>query len=76
MIYKLTDDWGSIQEGELDDCLFVLFKWLDSDEAKETYSKDELLQIHNFFDNDEYILFKDNDKVTEYSGFKLEKVKR
>jgi len=74
MIYKLTDDLGLIQEGELDDCLFVLFEWLNSDKAKETYSEDELRQIYNFFDNDEYTLFKDNDKFVEYFGFKLERI--
>jgi len=80
-MYELTYNLGEITWGNFDDCICVLFHWLESTEAKQLYNNQDRKNIHSFFDKSEKELFKDEDcddcdeiKEVEYNGFNLKEI--
>jgi len=77
-MYELTDDLGEMAQGSFDDCICILFHWLESKKVKESYNNQDRKNIHLFFDKSEKELFKDcngDEKEVAFSGFNLKEIK-
>jgi len=49
-MYRLYDDVGVMCEGSFQKCISFMLDWVETDEAKEVYTKSELKEIFDHFD--------------------------
>jgi len=73
-MYKAYDDQGIIKTGRARECFYSIVNWLESDEAENVYSEDDLVMMIDIFNSEININEAVNNGSFSFNGFTVEMI--